>query len=517
MRRYKWPVPARLGRTARVLSARSGFLRRLTRQPIVFIVTGFVASRVAYRAAGVRFDTGPLATFWQFVDPDLLRHHLLQSIWYLHSQPPLFNLFVGMIMKLGGPHYATLLQACFFAAGLLLSVALYALMRQLGVRPWYGATVALIFAASPPTILFENWVYVEYLVATALVVAAVFLHRFAEWGRTRDATVAFSALGAVVLSRTLFHIVFLALAVGLVWLLQPARRRQVLIAATAPFVLCAGVYAKTFVMFGTPSSTTCAGMNVRRVTTGALSPERVRTLVREHKVAGYEPLEPFLLPELRPDLFAHVHRRRIPLLDRPRKSTGAPNFDQTAFLRICDRYVQDGVTVLKSDPGAFGRAVGVGLLIFARPTSEFAYFKANAASIDPVERAFSLFILGQVHRLSPAEQTADRLSPVRGVSFTRRFTDVAWFVVAAYIAAISFGLHVLVRARRARTMSAFVLTIAFVLLVVAYIAVVGNLLEVGENNRFRFAADPLVLALVAAAAASWMRGCGGVRRFAERR
>ena len=37
-------------------------------------VLGYVASRVAFVAAGVRMDTSPLEYFWQLLDPQLLRN-----------------------------------------------------------------------------------------------------------------------------------------------------------------------------------------------------------------------------------------------------------------------------------------------------------------------------------------------------------------------------------------------------------------------------------------------------------
>lgn len=41
---------------------------------------------------------------------------------------------------------------------------------------------------------------------------------------------------------------------------------------------------------------------------------------------------------------------------------------------------------------------------------------------------------------------------------------------------------------------------------VSWVAVVGNLAEFGENNLFRFALDPLLVAVVAAAIAAFIRG-----------
>jgi hypothetical protein len=70
------------------------------------------------------------------------------------------------------------------------------------------------------------------------------------------------------------------------------------------------------------------------------------------------------------------------------------------------------------------------------------------------------------------------------------------FVVAAYLFALAVGLWVTVRGLRPGAPSSTV-TVGFALLTIAYVGVVGNLAEVGENYRFRFVVEPLAIALVA--------------------
>jgi len=58
------------------------FLYLLTRAILSFFVDGFEAHTLNY--------------YWQFADPKLLREDLLRTVFYLHSQPPLFNLGLGI-------------------------------------------------------------------------------------------------------------------------------------------------------------------------------------------------------------------------------------------------------------------------------------------------------------------------------------------------------------------------------------------------------------------------------------
>jgi hypothetical protein len=74
---------------------------RIKRSYAVLVAT-FAASRIAYYVAGVRFRTGSFASAIQLLPLHLLRHDLVRSLWYLHSQPPGFNAFVGILLHVSG-------------------------------------------------------------------------------------------------------------------------------------------------------------------------------------------------------------------------------------------------------------------------------------------------------------------------------------------------------------------------------------------------------------------------------
>src|SRR5580698_4457485 len=73
------------------------------------VLAVFLLSRIAYFAAGFRFNATPVAEFWQMIDPELMRTDLLRSIWYLHMQPPGYNLAVGVVVKFFPEHYGAVL------------------------------------------------------------------------------------------------------------------------------------------------------------------------------------------------------------------------------------------------------------------------------------------------------------------------------------------------------------------------------------------------------------------------
>jgi hypothetical protein len=71
-----------------------------------------------------RFDAEALRWLPHYLDPQLLRTDLLQSVFYLHSRPPVFNLFLAGLVKLFPGHVEAAGRAVYLALGALLYVAL---------------------------------------------------------------------------------------------------------------------------------------------------------------------------------------------------------------------------------------------------------------------------------------------------------------------------------------------------------------------------------------------------------
>lgn len=266
------------------------------------------------------------------------------------------------------------------AAGLALALALYGIMAAVGVGRRTAAVVAAVYSSSPAVVLYENWLYVDYLVAAALVVAAWALVRYCTTRASRHAVMFFSLLAAVVLSATLFHVVWLLLVALATVVLIPRHRRQLIVAAAVPCLACVGLYTKTAVMYRTFAGTTCPGVNAERVATVQLSyPERLR-LAAEHKLSLFAVVNPFSASQIRPYLVTPAPRR-VPILDEPVKSTGAVNFDNLAYIGICNHLLDDALTVARNQPSAVARGIGRGAMIYTWPASEYPLFtKRNRAA-----------------------------------------------------------------------------------------------------------------------------------------
>ena len=133
-----------------------------SRSAYVLLSLVFVLSRIIYYLLGVRFDARPVLHFFQFVDPELLKHRLLESLYYLHIQPPGFNFYVGVVLKLFPNAYPAVFQAIHLALGISICWLTYYLMSVCGVNSWLALTLTSLFIVSPGVVLFENFMLYEY-------------------------------------------------------------------------------------------------------------------------------------------------------------------------------------------------------------------------------------------------------------------------------------------------------------------------------------------------------------------
>jgi len=208
--------------------------------PVLAIIAAFALTRAVAYALGVDFTEEELGAAVQNVDPELLRTRLVESVWNLHGQPPLYNLALGVVLKLSGASWAGVFQAAHVALGLVEVQAVYALARGFGIRRWTSATLAVLVALTPSLLLYENLLFYDHPTLVLLTLAALGLQRFATQPTLVRGLLFFSTAAALVLTRTLFQLWWLLAVLALVLLLCRARR-AVLLAAALPVALVVGL------------------------------------------------------------------------------------------------------------------------------------------------------------------------------------------------------------------------------------------------------------------------------------
>jgi hypothetical protein len=447
--------------------------------PPAFVVLSFVLSRWLYLRAGLKFDNTPPRYYYQFIDPQLLKDRLLESLWYLHSQPPLFNLLTGLLYQFFSPQ-SKVYQFLFLVVGLFLGLALYWLGLRLGLRRWLSALLAAWFMVSPATVLYENLYFYTYVVAFLLVLSALALSRFLEtdhfwWG------LGFAALAACLcLTWAIFHLFWMIAVLALAAVYCRDRRRLVWI-ALVPVLIVTGWYVKNDLLFGNFGSSSWMGMNLSHVTfLSPLTPQSVREeLMDQGKLSPYPVTDAFRPISSYEGILPVPPARGIPVLDEKLKSTEAINFNHPFYIALSNRMAKEAIHFVRAYPGVYLTSVRQGLSIYFHSGSDYLLFKERPTLA--LETWWDRIFYGQ-------------LKSYEGDYRYRWVTDpaqVGSLLVVAYAAAIIYGLKIVfTHDRYARDV---VGTVAFITFTILYFTVMANFLDLGENNRFRFVLDPLVL------------------------
>lgn len=353
---------------------------------IVALTFVFAVVHALYYAAGIRFDRSTLFEVMHFLDPELLRTRLLESVFYLHIQPPLMNLFTGLVLKVT-PESAWLFQAIYLCLGLTLYLSCFLIQLRLGVPRIFAATLSILFMASPSFILWEHILLYTLPCAALLALAALLLFDVLDRGKPWAIAGFFLCVFLLCGMRSMFHIGYYVLLLVALLLACPRHRARLLKIALPLFLVLFAFYAKNLVLFGEFTACTFVEKNLWIMTVGNMSgAEKVR-LVEEGALSDFAVVNRWTSMDEYGAKYQEVPERfrNIPALANEYKSTGAVNYNHFGTIAVSNVYGRDARYVLLHYPKAYLHAVA---------QSFYRYFiPGSALPVAPQNRAHIQFML----------------------------------------------------------------------------------------------------------------------------
>jgi hypothetical protein len=457
----------------------------------------FALSRLGYYLLGVRFDARPVLHYYQFLDPELSKRRLLESLFYLHVQPPGWNLYTGAVLKFFPASYPLVFHAIYLLLGLGICWSTYHLMPILGVSRRLAFSLATWFAISPGVILFENYLLYEYLVAFLLLAAGAALVHFIQTSRPAWAALFFAALLGLVFVRNFFHLVYFVAIMATLAFLFRSQRRTVLLCGAVPLLLILGLYLKNWILFGSFSGSTWMGMNMDTITAHQLTAEEARSFVNRGVISPVSLLDVGSPLSLYRRYIQMPPRTGIPVLDDCVTSTGATNFNCRAFRQIQRIYTRDGLTLLRRYPVVYLRSVEAAWFAYFLPPGDFPFFDLNRPKIHAIDRFWNIVFFGQFREASDRKELR-RLAAQGARASLVLYTGV--FLLIGLPALWLWGVYYLVSGVRRKTLGRpAAILLGFLLLNIFYVTAIANFLSSFENNRYRFPVDAFYVVLLGVA------------------
>ena len=454
-------------------------------------------------------DGGELAASWQLLDLAVLEDDPLRAVWHLHTQPPLFNLVIGLVAWSPLPLAGTV-----FVLYALMLLAVGLLVQHLLVRwgvPVVAATIAAGFAVANPSLLFTIRIasYEVPLAAMLLaLVVAIDHHVRRPTGRSLAAVVA--AGTALVLTRALFHPLWLLAILAVVLVTRRPPRRDVVLALAVPALLVGAVMVKNAALVGSPSLSSWTGFNLQRGVLGPLPATTVRAAVADGTVTSLATMRPWQpLDTYGPWLDGCRPASGHPALADPTKSVAGaevPNFNASCYVGLYEESAANARAMIRRVPGQYAAdrllalALSHGYTNVGYAGGQRSLFGATLPTITWMDRLFDVVM---VRTTFVIDQRAWNV-PLLGDRF--EFT-LGWPLLGATLVVLGRGAWALVRwvRRRAGPLPATEVVWLVAGVTVAFVVIGGDLVELGENGRFRSMLDPLLFALLAVAVTDAIR------------
>lgn len=423
-------------------------------------------------------DPGYWNIWWQTLEYHLLREKLWESLWNLHMQPPLYNLYGAIFLNYFPDDYLSAMHYANIGLGALMCGMVYPILYSLTQRKPLALITALVLALNPALFLFEA--HPLYTILTAFFVTlAIFC--LALYGLRRREGLLYGfilGLNLVMLTRSSYHLLLLLPALVIVGALAEKHWRRVVLISLLISTLTVGWYAKNQVKFGFFGATSWTGFNLFKAAAANYSEEEIRQLGWEG-VLG-RPFQDFPIYFQQPDKFwlygLYTKTSEIEALSIP-----DPNNINTPD--IARMYGENAIRLIKYDPQHYLNNVIKAYDIYTRPSSQYGEIWHFALNIQTHERIADEWLQGQklIHQIS------------RWLGYDWRGSLLYFLLpicVLGYLGGL-IGRNRLSRGRWLASLRADAVLI-FLTILFLYCVLVSSVAEYGENNRFKFEVETVM-------------------------
>lgn len=464
---------------------------RSRRRHLAIVVGAYALSRVVMFAGGVRFRDAALGRV-HLADRVALAEHPFGAFTSLHIQPPLFNFFVGAVLR-WSPFPSTFsFQVAYLAMGLATTAMLWMLLDDFASRRWITTVVVILVAWNPLFIRNESVLTYELPVTFLLVATVWCAHRYLQRPDLGRFVMVLAVLVAGVLTRAALNpLWFVAAVVVLLVLRRPVASRRAVAGVIVVAVLAIGLpIMHNAARFHTIGLSSYSGMNLQRITVLQLPRARLDALIAQGKLSGGAGVVPFSSYDAYAPFFPRCSPPEDDLFLGPvlKSDRGGTNLNSVCYLPVYLQARHDAVSVLRNDPAVYVRSVGIASLLYTAWGTYFAaprstWWESWSRVYEPLMSTVSVHYPFDASDPQPYARKLDGIAQVQPISLTVVFA-LLYVLGAGVVGAAS-----LLR-RRGDSNRA---TRVFVAFLVAGLTVVSVTLDIYENARFREPLDPLLL------------------------
>jgi hypothetical protein len=440
---------------------------------VLIIIAAFIISRIIAKFLGIQLEIHALSDYWQYLDIRTLQNNLLQGVWYDHAQPPVFNLFLGAVLKIGGSHSVFLFATILRLISLINALLLFSIVKKLTKINFLPTMVALVYILSPATLIFETELFYTSFVSLLLLASVFYMIRLTESNRWNAFGVIFP-LVILCLTRSVYHILWLFIVVALIlfYFRRKAAWNSLMLASLLGIALVGGWYVKNKIIFGKLTVSSWIGMNMAR---NVFHDNEVKDSGR---IEAYEPFSKISV--YRKFLDAQYENKFKGLNDRDLlqefKNDSFINETEISYIPVSALYQKASLDFIQNHPRSYAKNVIQSSVLYFAPGTLYSLAVKKASKI----RYYDLLYSFNLTSFAKDKQERRIL-----------LTISACPKMILYLFAFFIAVRMCVQSRSIMPWN------LFIMMTIGYIFMVSSLFEHYENMRFRFETEPLFLILAA--------------------
>ena len=409
-------------------------------------------------------------SFWQHIPLAVLREKPLESLFYLHAQPPLFN-FIGMIMDaVFGDFFLKILHFSHIVLGSLMCGMFFFTIFVLTNAYYYSLVVSLLVALNPSLFLYEAFPMYMLLSAFFVMTCIFFITLYHRYNKTRYLFLSAITSVLLVLLQSFFHIVFLFLLFVLIGVMAPVKTRKLLFfVLIVLFCIPLSLYLKNVLIYNFFGSTSWTGSNLWRIASAGYSEgERIEMFkdgIIEEAAACRDVFD-------KPSAFikfGYDKKSDILLL-------GNDDYHNINMVDISRMHGKNAVRVILNDYTRYLKNVWNAYYIFCRLSYETRPLQANKMRLHPIhitinEIFHGTFIMRKIGKGGIMQSTS---------LYVIAFPLFLFLLACKFVRDTKFSFS--------RMLFFIQMNVGYIImaLFVLYVVSVSILFEYGENARFKF-------------------------------
>ena len=448
---------------------------------VLFFIAHLLIGLIAKEVFGLNISANPNGlvlwdNYWQTLKAVDLQQHLLTSIWTLHSQPPLLNLYGGIMMQIFGDSALSAMHYANIVLGAFISGLSYRVLHFTTRTVWIAVLGALLITLNPALLLFEA--YPLYTVPSLffIMLGVFYFAQYQQRHQARDLFAFILVVNLLVLTRSLYHPLILLPCIGLAVWLARGQRWRVLRTALLISLLGFGWATKNAVQYGFWGTSSWGGLNLWHIAADGYSAGRL------HDFSLVKVIDPLVVEF---GSFTYPSSYQGYGFDKTSdvESLNRNDYNNINMPDIARVYQRSGIALIQYDPVHYLTNVARAYNTFTCPATSFKHNALNAPKIGGLVDFYENTLYGV-----SAWQA-------RGIELLGTSGGCSVLYAGLPLSLLAFGLLGLVVAglswRRWRQFFRQEPVLLLIVAIIFYTTVVGSSLDIGENDRFKFLIEPL--------------------------